>query len=148
MENDPKCRRLLSRFHTLSDTPFYALRDTFEQYYPETLILYTTRPKNDWIRSMIKHQMAGGEFLANLYGIQRYPYTEADSCELERVYDEHHAKVCKGLPSIDISVDDDSAKWELLCSALPRPTQCLKRSKGIPWPHENGSPLECNGTEA
>ncbi|MFY7805963.1 MAG: sulfotransferase [Limnoraphis robusta] len=130
-------RRIVEQYHTLSDTPFYALRETFEHYYPDTLILYTTRPKPDWIESMVKYQVAGGQFLANLYRMPRFPYTVADKDLLSHLYDTHHAAVCQGLPSINIGENDDRPKWELLCSALPNPREMMERARHLKWPHAN-----------
>jgi hypothetical protein len=108
--NDPETRQAVEQYHTLSDTPFCALRKTFEQYYPDTLILYTTRPKQDWVKSMLNYQVAGGRFLANLYKLARFPYTGLDQENLRNLYDAHHADVCYGLPSIDLGEANDSSK--------------------------------------
>ncbi len=141
--NDPECRRVISQFHTLSDTPFYSLRDTFETHYPGTLILYTTRPKEDWIRSMLRHKLAGGVFLSQLYNLNcAPPYTEANTAELGRLYDEHHERVCYDLPSIDLQSDNHREKWKLICSALPNAESCLALTESQPWPHTNNSTNE------
>ena len=138
--NDPESRRFVSAYDTLSDTPFYALRDTFERHYPETRILYTTRPKRDWVRSILSNPMAGGEFLARLYGLRDAPYAERHRESLERLYERHHTEVCHGISAIDLGLADDRAKWELLCAGLPDPETALKRSIGLEWPRENRSP--------
>jgi hypothetical protein len=135
--NDPEIRQAVEQYHTLSDTPFYALRQTFEQYYPNTLILYTTRPKKDWVQSMLNYRVAGGNFLASLYGLPRFPHTPVDQRNLENLYDAHHADVCYRLPAIDLGEADDSSKWELLCSAFPNAKDLIERTKNLRWPHAN-----------
>lgn len=137
--NDGEIRKFLSQYHALSDTPFYALRDTFEQYYPHVTLVFTTRPKEDWVKSMFKHQRAGGNFLTKLYGAKGIPYKENDQHKLSQIYDQHHASVCYGLPSIDLESQDDQVKWKLLCSAFPQHKELLLRALEIKWPHENRS---------
>lgn len=137
--NEAWARSVVEQYHTLSDTPFYCLRETFERFYPDTLILYTTRPRADWVRSMLAHGRAGGAFFARLHGLRGIPYTSADIPLLERAYDEHHATVCRSLPVIDLADCDDRAKWELISQALPAPEVCRERSRNLRWPHANRS---------
>ena len=139
MQNNSDSRRFLSQYHALSDTPFYALRDVFEFYYPETSMVFTTRPKRDWVRSMITYRSAGGQFLAQMYRLTGPPYTQDQAEQLGAAYDHHHQAVCGGLPSIDLGSLDDRRKWKVLCAALPNPEACLARSASLSWPHENSS---------
>lgn len=136
--NHPNCREFMAQYHAVSDTPFYAMRETFERFYPNALILYTTRDRDEWVESMIAHRRAGGRFLANLYGLSGVPpYATSHQAMLARMYDRHHAEVCVGLPSIDIGDQNDHVKWELLCSALPNPAEAMAKVAHRTWPHRN-----------
>ena len=135
--NQDEARNFLSQYHTLSDTPFYAFRDVFEKYYPDTLLVYTTRSKESWVQSMINHGNAGGVFLSGRYDVEKPPYTESRVRDLEKIYDLHHEKVCRGLPAIDLASEDDDLKWKLLCSGLPDSPDCIQKTVGRSWPHEN-----------
>ncbi len=59
----------VSRYDVVTDTPFYALREIFEAHFPETRIICTTRPCDEWVASIIGHGRAGGAFLARLYNL-------------------------------------------------------------------------------
>ena len=73
-KNAPTWREYLCQFDSLCDTPFYVLRKEFEQYFPDTTIVYTTRPKKDWVNSMLRSRIAGGDFLAKTYELPGIPY--------------------------------------------------------------------------
>lgn len=136
--NDGELRQFLSGYDALSDTPFYALREIFELYYPDTMLIYTTRPKTEWIKSMLNHRMAGGDYLVKRYGLRGVPYKKEDQDDLSRLYDQHHEQVCWDLPSIDLGDLNDQSKWQLLCSAFPHHEALFLRTKNMKWPHENG----------
>jgi hypothetical protein len=129
----------VTRFELLTDTPFYALRRTFERWFPQTHIIATSRPRSDWIRSMVRHGRAGGRFLAEMYGLRGPVYGEADATVLGQMYDRHHDEVCRNLPIIDLSMPD-SEKWRTLCAAFPRTSRTLQRCERWPWPFMNRSP--------
>ena len=135
--NDPRLRRFLAQYHALSDTPFYALRNVFERHYPDALLVHTTRPKDDWIRSKLNFKTAGGEFLSSLCELRGVPYSRTDRGALGRLYDLHHATVCHRLPAIDLADPDSHAKWEVLCSAFPRREGIISRAVELEWPHAN-----------
>jgi hypothetical protein len=135
--NDLEARRFLAQYHVLSNTPFYALRDTFERYYADTLLVFTIRPRDDWIQSMINKKLAGGTFLANLYGPRGIPWCSTDRDALGQLYDMHHDEVCHGLSSIDLGDTDSHTKRKLLCSALPDGAQALMSVQDLERPYEN-----------
>lgn len=128
----------VTRFELLTDTPFYALRQAFEMWFPQTRIIATSRPRSDWIRSMIRHGRAGGRFLAQMYGIHGPVYSEADATVLGEVYDRHHQEVCRNLPVIDLSMPDPR-KWRTLCTTLPLASGYPARCNRWPWPFLNRS---------
>lgn len=136
-QNTATSRRFLSEFHALADTPFYALRNAFEAHHPETRLLYTTRPREEWVESMIRHGRAGGEFLARLYGLRGIPWCEPDRPALSAAFDQHHETVCHGLPAIDLSGPDDGERWRVFCSCLPDFETHFEQVRELAWPHEN-----------
>lgn len=141
LRDSPSSRQHLSGFATLSDTPFYALRETFDANYPDTTIIYTTREKDGWVQSMLAFGTAGGNFLAQMYGISSPRYSDEHKGELEYVYDKHHEIECEGLAAIHLEQMSDEQKWQVLCNALPNSVQLSELVKGLPWPHINSSAI-------
>lgn len=127
-------RSTLSSFHGFSDTPFYALREPIERFYPWTSVVHTTRNKDSWLRSMIRHKLAGGAFLRDMYGLPQQPYDTSHLELLSNLYDRHHAEVCRDSPAIHLEHMSDRRKWETLCRALPDPGKWLGRVGTMPWP--------------
>lgn len=148
--NDPACRRFLAQYHVLTDTPFYASRETFEKHYPDTRIVCTTRPREEWVRSMLEMRKAGGEFLVALYGLRGVPCRPGDEDLLRRAYDRHHDSVCRDLPVIDLA-ESDEARWDVLCAALPDPAAARRRAAGLRWPRlrrsEPAGPSRCGSRD-
>ncbi|MEM7193909.1 MAG: sulfotransferase [Pseudomonadota bacterium] len=132
-------QRFLSQYATLSDTPFFILRKTFEKHYPGTRLIFTTRCKASWIKSMISHGTAGGQFLRDIYDVPSGDYTSEHTPYLSTIYDRHHQAECAGLPEIHLTEMSDDDKWRVLCEALPDSDRYMSICRGLPWPHQNKS---------
>ena len=126
----------LSQYDLVTDTPFYALRETFERNFPQSRLICTTRPCEDWIESMIAHRSAGGAFLAREYGLPGPPHLRNHATALRRAWIRHHDEVASGLLTLDLRGADEE-RWDLLISLLRVTEENALRCRAMPWPQLN-----------
>ena len=146
---------LAARSHdSLTDTPFFMLdRAKMERVHPRASLICTSRPREDWVGSMVAFQqntsqVAGGFpfmwFMSRVIGrwpsSTRHGSIQAPEPDALRAYHDWHMNTtCGGLPQLRLT-DTGSLRWATFCSAVPAVWRAACReaadAEGGVWPLE------------
>ena len=131
---------LLETHDAFTDNPVPFLVDVLHARHPDARFVYSTRPRDDWLRSMewlfgegldrldAATRRLGDEVHERLYGI-----TTFDASTLERIHIDHHRSVSDHFadaPHQLLTLPLDTFAWEPLCAflELETPTQPFPRA--------------------
>ena len=120
-----------------------------DKKFPGSKFILTTREKNSWLRSIQDHYKRRPASTLNDWGKQNrldlYGSFDADECDFEGIYDQHHKDVTSyfadrdDLLVLDLYSDD---KWKLLCDFIGSPYP------KTPYPIANEKPQKTQTVDA
>jgi len=133
----------LDRYDAFTDNPVPFLFEVLDRRFPGARFVLTTRPVDDWLRSMewlfeegLDRLDAPTRALGNRVHDRLYGITAFDADVLGRVYTSHHASVGRHFesrPDDLLTVPVDELGWSRFCEFLD------VEEPSTSFPHENAS---------